>query len=464
MIQTTLHTAASILIVDDHDSARRSMVSVLRCAGHEVSDCGSAQAALQLLQQRSFDVIVTDLNMPGMTGLEFMAQLQQQRCDSQVVMVTAYASVETAVDAMRYGAFDYIEKPFNVDQLEDLVARALRRSPEQTARSAAPDAAGPMMIGQSPAMQRLRMQIAQAAPTDVTVLISGESGVGKELVARELHAASTRGHRPLVSVNCPALSPQLMESELFGHEKGAFTSADSPRVGRFELADGGTLFLDEVTEIAPPLQAKLLRVLQERSFERVGASETQSVDTRVVAATNCDLRQQVAEGAFREDLYFRLAVIPLLVPPLRERREDMAALSEHLLTQAAERTAADPRRLTPGALDLLQAYSWPGNVRELQNVMLRASVLAPEETICADALRPWLLLEGQDHPAGEEPSIAIGASLKEMERKLIEATLDHFGGHREKTAKALDIGVRTLSSKLRQYGYAPRANAPAKVA
>ncbi|QDU93972.1 sigma-54-dependent transcriptional regulator [Lignipirellula cremea] len=450
--------AGAVLVVDDHESARRSMVDVLRGAGHQVDSCSSAVEALTVLKERTFDVIVTDLRMPGMTGLEFMAELQRRGSESQVVMSTAYASVETAVEAMRYGAFDYLEKPFNVDQLEDLVGRALRHC-EGPGRSRVPEpAVASAMIGDSPAMQTLRARIAQAGPTDVTVLITGESGVGKELVARELHAASRRRNKALVSVNCPVLSPQLMESELFGHERGAFTSAEAPRVGRFELADGGAIFLDEVTEIDPPLQAKLLRVLQERTFERVGSSRTQSVDARVIAATNRDLRAEVEAGRFREDLYFRLAVIPLTVPPLRERRSDIGLLCDHFLVQAGDRMLANPKSLEPAALELLHDYHWPGNIRELENLMIRASVLSPGETIAADDLEPWLITDQRESTVDDaQPTFAVGASLRDMERKLIESTLDHFDGHRVKTAKALGIGVRTLSTKLRQYGCAPRA-------
>jgi transcriptional regulator with GAF, ATPase, and Fis domain len=278
----------------------------------------------------------------------------------------------------------------------------------------------------------------------------------------------------MVSLNCPALSPQLMESELFGHEQGAFTSADSPRVGRFELADGGTILLDEVSEIDLPLQAKLLRVLQEKSFERVGSSETRRVDVRVLASTNRDLRGEVAAGRFREDLYFRLAVVPLHVAPLRQRREDVAALCEHFLHQAALRMNRAPRVLGPSACELLANYHWPGNVRELENLMTRASVLGVGETVAADELRCWLIdaegAGGVSHEAEQPSSDAVpqglpaGASLHDMERALIESTLEQFEGHRAKTAEALGIGVRTLCNKLRSYGYAPRAKAPSHAA
>lgn len=308
-------------------------------------------------------------------------------------------------------------------------------------------------------MQALRAKIAQVAPTPVTVLITGESGTGKELVARAIHAASDRREKPWVSLNCPVLSAHLMESELFGHQRGAFTGADAPRVGRFELADGGTILLDEVSEIDLNLQAKLLRVLQERSFERVGSSETIRVDVRVLATTNRDLEAEVAAGRFRQDLYYRLAVVPIHVPPLRERLDDVPALVEYFLARSAERLGREPVVLQPSAMELLQRYEWPGNVRELENIITRISVLGSTSAVSADELRRWLVESARADrpvPANEAAPVPVGLSLEEMERRLIEATLEQFGGHREKTAKALGIGVRTLSGKLRQYGYAPR--------
>jgi DNA-binding NtrC family response regulator len=319
------------------------------------------------------------------------------------------------------------------------------------------------MVGASPALRRLRQRIAQAAPTDETVLITGESGTGKELVARCLHAASRRSGRALVGLNCPALSPQLMESELFGHERGAFTSADAPRVGRFELAEGGTILLDEVTEIGLALQAKLLRVLQERTYERVGESQSRRADVRVVATTNRDLGGEVAAGRFRQDLFYRLAVLPIAVPALCERREDVPLLALHFAAAAAARLGRAPCELAADALDLLANYHWPGNVRELENLITRASVLCTGGRVAADDLRQWLIdpvacrTACKPSEGGVAGSAAAGTKLEAMERRLIEVTLEHFGGHRAKAAEALGIGIRTLTNKLRQYGYAPRA-------
>ncbi len=462
-------TPGRVLVVDDHRQARESIADVLKHAGHQVECLASAVEALALLDRESFDVVITDLQMPGMSGLEFIHALDRRPHGAQVLMITAHASVASAVDAMRHGAFDYIEKPFDVESLEQLVARAIQHG-RLMDRASVPPPGGenPTMIGSSAAMQALRARIFQVAGTAETVLITGESGTGKELVARAVHAASQRGAAPLVSLNCPVLSAHLMESELFGHERGAFTGADSPRTGRFELADGGTILLDEITEIDLSLQAKLLRVLQERSFERVGSSQTQEVDVRVLATTNRNLRQEVAAGRFREDLYYRLAVVPLTIPPLRERRDDVAELVQHFLWRAAVRLKREPCALDHGAIELLTSYHWPGNVRELENIVTRASVLNTGEPIAADELRTWLI-DSPDGATGGVPSQGVAATsqeltlnLEEMERKLIESALERFGGHRAKTAQALGIGIRTLSGKLKQYGYAPRSNAWSK--
>ncbi|MEX0586092.1 MAG: sigma-54 dependent transcriptional regulator, partial [Pirellulales bacterium] len=404
------------------------------------------------------DGVLTDLQMPAMTALELIRHLETRPHGAQIVMVTAHASIATAVEAMRRGAFDYMEKPFTADQLESIVTRALshgRRLDQNQHLSRTPAGSNVCMIGDSDAMRTLRVRIAQVGPTGETVLIQGESGTGKELVARALHAASPRAATALVSLNCPVLSAHLMESELFGHERGAFTGADAPRTGRFELADQGTILLDEVTEIDMGLQAKLLRVLQERSFERVGSSVTRQVDVRVLATTNRDLMAEVDAGRFRRDLYYRLAVVPVYVAPLRERREDVPELAQHFLARAAERLGRQPAALDAAAQAMLVEYHWPGNVRELENIMTRATVLGSHETVRADELRQWLLADGEA-PANEK-QVAVGLSLEEMERQLIEATLEKFDGHRAKTAAALGIGIRTLSGKLREYGYAPRA-------
>ena len=451
-----------VLVVDDHQPARESMADVLRQSGHRVQCCSSAIEALGLIEDERFDCIVTDLMMPGMNGVEFIVQLERRKYAAQVVMVTAYASVSSAVEAMRHGAFDYIEKPFSVDQLEQLVAQAIRHGrlldgQRQAAKAGEGRFEPSPMIGSSRPMQLLWQRIAQVAPTPETVLITGESGTGKELVARAIHAQSDRRNGPLVSLNCPVLSAQLMESELFGHRRGAFTGADADRVGRFELAAGGTILLDEVTEIDLNLQGKLLRVLQEREFERVGSSETIEVDVRVIATTNRDLQEEVAAERFRQDLYYRLAVVPLHVPPLRDRIEDIPELVDYFLDRSAMRLGREPCTLRGDALELLAEHPWPGNVRELENLITRVSVLGTDTAVDADQLRRWLQAGPRRRESDSpETPMPVGLSLQETERNLIEATLDHFGGHRAKTAEALGIGVRTLSAKLKQYGYAPR--------
>ena len=453
-----------VLVVDDHGPARASMSDILRHAGHQVESSASAIDALSRLEHESFDVVVTDLQMPGMSGLEFIHALEKRNHGVQTLMVTAHATVASAVDAMRHGAFDYIEKPFDADRLEQLVARAMHhgRCLDKTAVTCVAGGNAVAMIGSSRAMQALRARIAQVGPTNETVLIVGESGTGKELVARTLHSVSSRASAPLISLNCPVLSAQLMESELFGHERGAFTGADTPRTGRFELAHRGTILLDEITEIDLGLQAKLLRVLQERSFERVGSSTTIDVDVRVLATTNRNLRDEIAAGRFREDLYYRLAVVPLIIPPLRDRREDVPLLVDHFLKGSAARLAKEPCEIEPDAMELLVGHEWPGNVRELENIVTRASVLNVGSAIRADEIRPWLIDGDHHEPQVDNEHVPVGLNLHDMERKLIEATLERFGGHRARTAEALGIGIRTLSGKLKLYGYAPRTKAFAK--
>lgn len=460
-----------VLVVDDHASAREAVADVLREAEYHTTTCASASEALAKLTNGQFDVVVTDLQMPGMNGLEFICEIERRRLGVQVLMITAHGSVTTAVEAMRHGAFDYIEKPFDALALERSVSQACAahvatRNDSKTDSHVRPHTVAgkwncasdgrETMIGSSDVMRRLRDRIAQVAATDETVLICGESGTGKELVARSIHSLSRRAVGPLVSLNCPALSAQLTESELFGHKRGAFTGAEADRIGRFEAAQGGSILLDEVTEIDLHLQAKLLRVLQERAFERVGASETTSVDVRVMATTNRDLLAEVSGGRFREDLYFRLAVVPIILPALRERYGDVLELADHFLTQAAERLGQQRLELEPSARELLNDYHWPGNVRELQNIITRACVLNQGRSITCSELRPWLRDASGTRAQDETLEIAEDVTLDEMERRLIVATLKRCDGHRAKAAEKLGIGLRTLTGKLRTYGYAPR--------
>jgi DNA-binding NtrC family response regulator len=361
-------------------------------------------------------------------------------------MVTAHGTVETAVGAMKRGAYDFIIKPFKLDEREMLVQRALEHrslaAENEVLRARVGEAAPEAVWG--PSSRDLRDLLQRAAQSDATVLISGESGTGKEVAARTLHQLSPRRSAPFLAVNCAALSAGLLESELFGHEKGAFTGADKMRKGRFELAEGGTLLLDEVSEIEPGLQAKLLRVLQERVYERVGSSQLRRADVRIIATTNRSLPDEVARGRFRQDLYYRLNVIPVALRPLRERRDEIAPLAERFLK-------AHRKRLAPAALRRLEAYAWPGNVRELGNVLERASVLCPGEEIPEDLLGPWL--EGAGAPATQSaPGALAGVTLEDLERRAIEATLESTGGNREKAARLLGITSRTLRDKLKKWG------------
>ena len=454
----------SILVVDDHAAARESVADVLRHAGYEVTGLASPVEALPQLEQYAFDLVITDLQMPGMDGLEFIRQIRLRQLPTQVLMITAHATISSAVDAMRQGAFDYLEKPFDANQLENLVRNAIERGELLTLDVPKSVEFGDdresslAMIGESPAMCELRNRIRQVAPTDETVLVCGESGTGKELVARAVHELSHRKGGQLVSLNCPALSPQLTESELFGHRRGAFTGADDHRVGRFEMAQGGTIFLDEITEIELALQSKLLRVLQEKTFEPVGSSDTLVADARVIASTNRDLHAEITAGTFRQDLYYRLAVVPILMPPLRDRDNDVQLLADFFLERASKRLGRAQCKLEESARNLFANYQWPGNVRELENIITRACVLNEGSPISAAELRPWLEqpeMTGVD--TADSSCLPVGTSLEEVERQLIVATLEHYDGHRAKTAAALGIGVRTLSGKLRAYGYAPRA-------
>jgi DNA-binding NtrC family response regulator len=414
-----------------------------------------------------------------------------------VVVVTAFGSVETAVQAMKLGAFDYITKPFKADELGVVMERALRHrrilrenqflraelegSPERFE-----------LVGRSPAVRRTLDLVERYAASSATVLIRGESGVGKELVARAIHTRSPRRDRPFLAVNCAALSAGLLESELFGHEKGAFTGADRMRQGRFELADGGTIFLDEVSEIDPKLQAKLLRVLQERSFERVGSSRTLQVDVRVLATSNRDLEREVREGRFREDLFFRLNILPIDVPPLRERRDDVPQLVEHFLEKRRRRQGGAARLVTEEAMAYLLSYSWPGNVRELENVIERAwvlvdgPVLGPEAFpgLAGDRSRPAAAaanfygtapaavgsngtMASAANPFGsgaailpESPGKLAGLSIEEVERVMIRDALRRYRGHQRRTASELGIGVRTLRTKIKKWGLEGEGRAP----
>jgi len=443
-----------ICVVDDKELIRESLAETLSREDHQVTTFGDPLQALEAVRTGAFELVLSDLKMPRMDGITLIREMRRSQCETPVIMMTAYATVATAVEAMKLGAFDYVQKPFEADAITLQVDRALQharlRRENEALRTSLNDLREQRpIIGDSEGMAQLRQRIARVAESDATVLISGESGTGKELVARAVHAGSRRADRPMLCLNCAALSGNLLESELFGHERGAFTGADRLRKGRFELADGGTLLLDEISEMALPLQAKLLRVLQEGEFERVGSSVTRRADVRVIATTNRSLGDWVARKRFRADLYYRLNVLPVVVPPLRERVEDVAQLARHFWDGIARREGRSAIRAEPAALLLLQQYCWPGNVRELQNLCERAAAMVPDGVVTAGLLDGWLT--GGAQPAEEFSNLRHGRILEDAERQLIERTLARYGGHRAKTAKALGIGVRTLGMKLKQW-------------
>ena len=445
---------AKIAVVDDKEILRESLAATLIREDHAVTTFADPVEASAEVKRGLFDLAMVDLKMPRMDGLTLIREVRASGCDTPIIMMTAFATVSTAVEAMKLGAVDYIQKPFDAQALAVLVERALEharlRQENEALRTSVDDLRkSRVLVGSGSAMTRLRQQLDRVAISHATVLITGESGTGKELVASYIHEASPRRDRPMLCLNCAALSANLLESELFGHERGAFTGADRTRRGRFELAHGGTLLLDEVSEMALPLQAKLLRVLQEGEFERVGSSTTRRADVRVIATTNRNLDDWVARERFRADLYYRLNVLPASVPPLRERVDDIPELVEHFLRQATTPSGSEALKVSPVAMRLLKSYAWPGNVRELENLCHRAGTLCAGETMTAELVEPWLRPAAP--PVEDFGPLREGRMLEDMERQLIERTLGKYNGHRAKSAKALGMGVRTLTMKLKQW-------------
>jgi two-component system, NtrC family, response regulator HydG len=456
---------AKILVVEDNDTVREGVRRVVERMGHRAVTCGGGEEAIAVYRKEPFDLVITDLKMEPVDGMAVLEAVREANHDALVVIITAHGTIKMAVEAMRAGAYDFIEKPFPADLLTEKVERALRYRDElekgarlerenEVLREevlGALDTAE--IIGTAPSMQRVFQVIRKVAPTDSTVHVYGESGTGKELVAKAIHKSSPRRGGPFVRVNCGALAETLLESELFGHERGAFSDAVRQRIGRFELADGGTLFLDEIGDITPGMQVKLLRVLQEQEFERVGGEKTLRVDVRVITATNKDLKKEAELGRFREDLYYRLNIIPLVLPPLRERTSDIPLLVDHFIEKLRQRTRAEATGISDEAVAALASYRWPGNVRELENAIEQALVFAEGERIQLVDLPAFVTggREGQGLalPEGER---SLPEILEELERQLILRAYTRAGGVKTETARLLGIKTSALYYKLEKYG------------
>ncbi|QRN95631.1 sigma-54-dependent Fis family transcriptional regulator [Archangium violaceum] len=465
---------ARILVIDDHDTLREGMAVTLTRSGHTVTAARSGTDGVAAYKKTPFDLVVTDLKMDGLDGLAVTRAIKSLDPAAVVMVVTAFGTIETAVQAMQQGAYDFITKPFTPDVLRAKVEKGLelsstRRQVERLSartealESDAASAHGNLLVGDSEPMQRLVGMVRKAAATDATVFVRGESGTGKELVARMLHQLSPRKDGPFIVVHCAALAETLLESELFGHERGAFTGAIKRKLGRFELADGGTLFLDEIGEIPHSVQTKLLRVLQEKEIQRVGGEETLKVDVRVVSATHRDLQAEVKAGRFREDLYYRLHIVPLLLPPLRERPEDVAALARYFVAKHAPRVNKRVKGLDDSALRALARYAWPGNVRELENVIEQSLVFAEGETLSETDLPQHLASAaprsdaGLPVPMGDRPLPDI---LEDLERQLIARAYEKAGGVKTETARLLGIKTSALYYKLEKYGFISKGERP----
>ncbi len=446
----------TILLVDDEEKILKALGRALRDAGHAVVETTSPRDAQRLLAERSFDLLVVDNVMPQLSGLDLIREYTASTPEnerSQILMMTAHATVESAIEAMKLGALDYLQKPFEIDELLVLARRALEHqrltSQYRYLRSERDEQFGNYgIIGRSRPMQDIIDRAERVAQTKSTVLITGETGTGKELVARAIHNRSAQRDMPLIKVNCAAIPETLLESELFGHVRGAFTGAVTSKKGKFALADGGSIFLDEIGTMSQALQAKLLRVLQEREFEPLGSERTEKVDLRVIAATNRDLRQMVAEGRFQEDLFYRLNVIPIELPPLRERRDDIPSLVDHFVRKHSQRTGRRIDRIDDGVVEALQQYGWPGNVRELENTIERAVVLTPATVITADSISP--LSVGTTRAAGL-PTLQLRQNIEWVEKETIRLALESSKGVKKDAAELMGISQRALSYYLAKY-------------
>jgi two-component system response regulator HydG len=448
---------AKILVVDDEPSQRKMLKANLSLDGYQVFEAEDGQDAITRVSEEFYDLILMDNRMSHVDGIEALREIKKISPGIPIIIITAYASVETAIEALQAGAHDYLTKPLDIEELRIKVQQTLEfwRLKEENILQKRRienlfDAS--QIIGRSQKMRQVLETVAMVAPTEASVLILGESGTGKELIANALHQGSSRSDKRFIKINCAALPETLLESELFGHERGAFTGAVGRRPGRFELADGGTIFLDEIGEMTPSTQAKLLRVLQEREFEPLGSTKTVKVDIRILSATNKDLDEEVKRGAFREDLFYRLNVVPIHLPNLRERKEDIPLLIEHFLKIYNEKNGRNLKGFHPRALDAMMRYAWPGNIRELENVVERAVILTRDEYVSLPELPesvaravedplPWSIREG----------IRPGMTIREMEKELILVTLEHNDGNRTRSAAELGITRRTLQNKLKEY-------------
>jgi len=452
---------ASILVVDDEPGVRSSVAGILSDEGLTVDTAASGEECLERAAAGLYSVIVLDIWLPGIDGLTTLQRLTERGVDARVVMMSGHGSIEQAVKAIKLGAFDFVEKPLSLDKTVLVVRNALRQHRlERENRDLRARVETPVtLVGDSPAMRALRRLVETAGPSLGRVLILGENGTGKEVVARLIHQHSARRSRPFVEVNCAAIPEELIETELFGHVRGAFTGAIADRPGRFEQADGGTLFLDEVGDMSLKTQAKVLRVLQEQSLERVGGGQRVRVDVRVLAATNKDLQAEIRQGRFREDLFFRLSVLPVAIPPLRERREDIPVLAEHFMATISREYGRRMRRLTPEALARLQAYDWPGNVRELRNAVERLIIMGHDDRVTAEEVA----FLGDGHvqgalrdPAGEAGSLRLSEARDAFEREFILRALARAEGNMSRTAELLGLERSNLYKKMRAFGILPR--------
>jgi DNA-binding NtrC family response regulator len=448
-----------VLVIDDETGSRESMAIAIEKAGYAVRTFDDARNALDFLEENDgARLAICDLRMPGMDGLAFLNEVRERRYDLRLVLVTGYGSIESAVEAMRVGADDYLTKPVDLYELRqrvnNLIEKEQLKEEVSNLREMLDKRYGfESIIGRSAPMEKLFEQMKLVAPTRSTVLVIGESGTGKELVANALHRASPRRNERILAINCGAIPSDILESELFGHERGAFTGAVSRKIGKFELAHRGSLFLDEISELYPELQVKLLRVLEERQVMRVGGSELIDVDFRLIAATNRDLEKEVADGRFREDLYYRLKVVTLRIPPLRERPSDVPPLLEHFLVQFCQEHGKPPKTLSAEALELLSRYPWPGNVRELKNVMESVVVFHQDGEVTLNDLPPEIRDSSTLSTSGTPVQSVVGEprTMADIERQAILETLGRTGGHRARAADILGIGLRTLQRKLKEY-------------